>query len=278
MALARKEIDHNSNPYHQAEHRRAPTGRATEGFRRTDEVRIKRTAIVAIALLAGCTYGPDGGRVGETGQVRVVHTARLPEPGGGDTSATLRSYFVGPNDVLIVDVLGLEDVVAREIVVDANGRIAIPLAGSISAAGNTPEELAALIAERLRANYMRDPRVSVNVKQMTSQIVTVDGQVIEPGTYPLLGDMTLTRAIASAKGMSEFAKIDDVVLLRTVAGQRYAGVYNVAAIRRGNYDDPRIYANDVVVVGDSVARRRLKDIIAILPAVTSPLIYLLGNN
>ena len=232
----------------------------------------------AAAILAGCAYGPDGGEVGETGQVQVVSTTSLPEPTLADTVGQARVYRIGPQDVLIVDVDGLENMVDREIAVDAAGRISIPLAGSVVAAGSTPEELAARITEGLRANYMRNPLVSVNVKEAVSQYVTIDGQVLQPGNYPVLGDMTLMRAVASAKGLGEFAKQEDVVVLRTVNGQRYAGIYNIAAIRRGNYPDPQIYANDVVVVGDSATLRRMKDLIAILPALTSPLIYLLDSN
>jgi len=232
----------------------------------------------AAITLAGCAYGPSGGRVGETGQVRVVATDSLPTPTAGDTIGQPRSYAIGPLDILIVDVLGIEEMTDREIMVDGSGRISVPLAGSIEAAGKTPEELAVLITERLRANYMKDPQVSVNVKEANSQFVTVDGQVLQPGNYPVLRDMTLMRAVASAKGLGEFAKQDDVVVLRTVGGMRYAGVYNLAAIRRGNYGDPQVYPNDVVIVGDSTTLRRMKDMIAILPAITSPLIYLLDNN
>jgi polysaccharide export outer membrane protein len=229
----------------------------------------------AAVLIAGCVSGPNGGKIGETGQVQVVNTDSLPEPVANDALGQTRLYRVGPLDVLIVDVTGIEDMTDREIVVDNAGRISIPQAGSIVAAGNTPEQLAEGIEARLRENFMRDPQVSVNVKEANSQFVTVDGQVLEPGNYPVLGDMTLTRAVASAKGLNEFAKQDDVVVLRSVNGQRYAGVYNLAAIRRGNYHDPEIYANDVVVVGDSSTLRRMKDLITIIPALTSPLIYLL---
>jgi polysaccharide export outer membrane protein len=237
------------------------------------------SVITAAVLLAGCTYGPDGGKVGETGQVQVVASNELPAPGAGDALGQARSYVIGPQDVLIIDVIGFQELTDREIAVDAGGRISIPLAGSVVAAGHTPEELTALITEALRQNYLRDPQVSVNVKEAVSQFVTVDGQVLQPGNYPVLGDMTLMRAVASAKGLGEFAKQDDVVVLRTVSGTRYAGVYNLAAIRRGNYPDPEVYANDVVVVGDSPTLRRMKDFIQILPAITSPLIYILdGNN
>ena len=101
---------------------------------------------------------------------------------------------------------------------------------------------------------------------------------MRPGVYPVLGDMTLMRAVASAQGFGEFADPDDVVVFRTVGGTHYAGVYNIAAIRRGNYADPPVYANDVVIVGDSVALRRLRDLVAVLPAIVSPVIYILGGN
>lgn len=240
---------------------------------------VRFSVTCAAALLAGCAYGPSGGEVGETGLVQVVNSDSLPEPTTGDTTAQARPYLIGPQDILIIDVVGLEQMADREIAVDAGGRISIPLAGSVDAAGNTPAQLATVIETALRENYMRNPMVSVNVKEARSQFITVDGQVMDPGNYPVLGDMTLMRAVASAKGLAEFAAQDDVVVLRTVNGQRYAGVYNIAAIRRGNYPDPEVYANDVVVVGDSATLRRIKDFITVLPAITSPLIYILdGNN
>jgi polysaccharide export outer membrane protein len=87
--------------------------------------------------------------------------------------------------------------------------------------------------------------------------------------------MTLLRAIASAKGLTEFAKEDDVVVLRKVGNKKMAGLYNVSAIRRGVYDDPPIYANDVIVVGDSPARRLFRDVIALSPLIAAPLITVL---
>lgn len=242
-------------------------------------IRFSRVCAIAVAgLLAGCSYGFGGGEVGETGRVEVVQIASLPEPTISDVIGQPRSYFVGPNDVLVVDVFGIEELTAREVVVDNSGRLALPLAGSITAAGLTPDELSAAITERLRANYVRDPLVAVNVKEALSQSFTVDGQVNRPGLYPLRGDMTLIRAIASAQGLGEFAEQDNVVVLRTVNGQEYAGVYNIAAIRQGNYEDPRIYPNDIVVVGDSARLRRMEDLLRLLPAIATPVIYMLGGR
>jgi polysaccharide export outer membrane protein len=116
------------------------------------------------------------------------------------------------------------------------------------------------------------------VKEAVSQVYTLDGQITRPGIYPVLGDMTLMRAIASGQGLGEFAQQDDVVIFRTVNGQEFAGVYNIAAIRRGNYPDPQVYANDIVIVGDSAQLRRMRDIIDVLPAVVAPVIYILSGN
>ena len=86
------------------------------------------------------------------------------------------------------------------------------------------------------------------------------------------------RAVATAKGTSEFAKLQDVVIFRTVKGQKMAALYNLKAIRRGSYDDPEVFANDVVVVGDSAARRIFKDALLISPLLTTPLILMLQNR
>jgi polysaccharide export outer membrane protein len=122
---------------------------------------------------------------------------------------------------------------------------------------------------------VRDPQVTVNLQETVSQVIAVDGQVREPGLYPVIGRMTLMRAVATAKGLDEFARLDDVVVFRTVDGKKMAALYNIKAIRRGYYDDPEVYANDVVVVGDSMARRIFKDALQALPLVTTPLIYVL---
>ena len=71
--------------------------------------------------------------------------------------------------------------------------------------------------------------------------------------------------------------LDDVLVFREVGGQKFVGVYNLGAIRRGNYADPEIFPNDVVVVGDSPQRRMFKDILQASPLLTTPLI-ILGNN
>ncbi|KQM36648.1 hypothetical protein ASE59_15030 [Sphingomonas sp. Leaf10] len=198
----------------------------------------------------------------------------MPAPDRGDLTAADRPALIGPLDTIQVDVFNIPDL-SREMQVDASGRIAMPLAGTIDARGRTADELAQLIEAALRARYVRNPEVTVNIKSSVSQVVTIDGQVAEPGLYPVTNQMTLLRVIASARGLSEFARQDDVVILRTVGSQRMAGLYNIDAIRRGAYDDPPVYANDVVIVGDSPQRRLFRDFVSVSPLLAAPLIAVL---
>ncbi len=208
-------------------------------------------------------------------RLKVVNdTSALPAPDRNDLTAADRPSLIGPLDTILVDVFNVPDL-SREIQVDASGRISMPLAGTIDARGKTSEELARAIEATLRARYVRNPEVTVNIKSSVSQVVTIDGQVVEPGLYPVTNQMTLMRAIASAKGLSEFARQDDVVILRTVGTQKMAGLYNVAAIRRGAYDDPPVYANDVIVVGDSPQRRLFKDFVSLSALLAAPLIAII---
>lgn len=204
----------------------------------------------------------------------VQDSAGLPAPNRSDLTADDRPALIGPLDTIQVDVFNVADL-SREIQVDASGRISMPLAGTIEARGKTAAELATAIEAVLRRRYVRNPEVTVNIKSSVSQVVTIDGQVIEPGLYPVTNQMTLMRAIASAKGMSEFASADDVVILRTVNSRRMAGLYNVDAIRRGVYDDPAVYANDVVIVGDSPQRRLFRNFVSLSPLLAGPLIAIL---
>lgn len=230
---------------------------------------------IVVASLSGCAGSKA---LGGASDIQVLSGTSLPAPDRMDLMAETRPYLIGPFDKLMIDVFGIEELSNREVQTDASGRISFPLAGIIEAAGRTPAEIEQEIEGRLRNRYVRDPQVTVNLKETVSQVITVDGQVREPGLYPVIGKMTLMRAVATAKGTAEFAKLDDVVIFRTVKGQDLAALYNLEAIRRGNYEDPEVFANDVVIVGDSKARRLFKDALQIVPLLSTPLIIALQNS
>jgi len=227
--------------------------------------------LIALAL-SGCAKREP---LTSTPTLTVVQDAQaLPAPVRTDLTAADRPALIGPLDMIQVDGFNVPEL-SREIQVDASGRIVMPLIGEIDARGRTAGELSKAIEAALRERYVRRPDVTVNIKSSVSQVVTIDGQVVEPGLYPVTNQMTLLRAIASAKGLSEFARQEDVVVLRNVQGRKMAGLYNIDAIRRGAYEDPPIYANDVIVVGDSPQRRLFRDLVSVSPILAAPLIAIL---
>lgn len=229
-------------------------------------------AFFAIGILGGCASPRP---LISTDRLTVVEQTKvLPPPGREDLTAADRPALIGPLDTIQVDVFSVPDL-SRELQVDASGRIAMPLVGTIDARGTTAQELGEKVDAALRASGVRNPQVTVNIKTSVSQVVTIDGQVAEPGLYPVTNQMTLMRVVASAKGLSEFARVEDIVILRTVGEQRMAGLYNLDAIRRGAYDDPLVYANDVIIVGDSPQRRLFRDFVAVSPLLAGPLIAIL---
>ncbi|WP_262408411.1 polysaccharide biosynthesis/export family protein [Sphingomonas sp. JC676] len=229
-------------------------------------------AILTATLLGACVHREV---LVPSDRLSVVETnGVMPAPSREDLTAGDRPALIGPLDTIVVDVFNVPDL-SRELQVDASGRIAMPLVGTLDARGKTASELGEAVEAALRGRYVRNPEVTVNIKSSVSQVVTVDGQVVEPGLYPVTNQMTLMRAIASAKGLSEFARQEDVVILRTVSGRKMAGLYNIAAIRRGAYDDPPIYANDMIVVGDSPERRLFRDVVSLAPLLAAPLIAVL---
>lgn len=233
----------------------------------------KITTFILLALaVTGC--GRREPLVSTSRLTVVENSVDLPAPMRQDLTAGDRPALIGPLDTIQVDVFNVPDL-SREMQVDAGGRIAMPLVGTIDARGKTAEEVANAIEGALRGRYVRNPQVTINIKSSVSQVVTIDGQVVEPGLYPVTNQMTLMRAIASAKGMSEFARQEEVVILRTVDGRKMAGLYNVEAIRRGAYDDPAVYANDVIVVGDSPQRRMFRDFVSLSPLLAAPLVAIL---
>ncbi|GGA12061.1 GumB protein [Blastomonas marina] len=227
------------------------------------------------SLLAACSNAP--GPVGGAQNIAVVE-GDLPAPSASDLN---RVPEVGPiriNDRLKVDVFGVPELSGREVTVDSNGQISFPLIGTVEVAGLQPAEVSARIAQRLRGQFVRDPQVTTLVTQTTEREVTVYGAVTAPGVYPVLGKTSLLTTVAKARGLSEYANSRDVVVFRTVDGQRMATLYNLEAISRGAYDDPAIYPNDIVVVGDSPSRRLFDDIVGAATLVVTPLTILLQNT
>ena len=221
------------------------------------------------ALLVGCatTPAPIGGSPG----IQVAELSALPPPGPADYHLSATDGLVKPLDRLQISVLGFPEL-GRQLQVGPSGSFDLPLINSVQASGRSTSEISEEIEARLRGPYIVNPEVTVDVTERSARLLTIGGEVESPGRYPVLGEISLLEAVALGGGVSEYANLQDVLILRTVNGQNYIGAYNLGAIQRGNYADPAIYADDIVMVGDSPARRRLLTIISLAPLLTTPVI------
>jgi polysaccharide export outer membrane protein len=177
----------------------------------------------------------------------------------------MADYRIGALDTIDVTVFQEPELSTKAIQVDASGRIALPLIGSVSAQGKTAAQLSGELAQLFGQKYLRNPQVTVTVASSVSQKVSVQGEVTEPGVYQITGPTTLLDVISMAKGETEIATLEQVVVFRTINNQRMGAVFDIASIRRGQAADPVIQGNDLVVVGHSAARRFWRNVLTAAP-------------
>ncbi|MBO80901.1 MAG: polysaccharide export protein [Citromicrobium sp.] len=223
--------------------------------------------LVAALSVAGCATTDRA--IGLAPEVAVTQLDTLPAPRGEI------SYRIGPQEILEISVVGAEELTGT-FLTDGQGHIVFPYIGEVEVGGLSPRDAAKMIEDGLRGRIVLDPQVRVIPQEFPPPSVSIGGQVEKPGAYPAVGQPTLLTAVNRAGGLTEFAQVDDVLVLRTVAGQRYIGLYNIEAIQRGNYPDPELYPNDIVMVGDSPSRRRVANILQFSP-LFAPLILLLSR-
>jgi polysaccharide export outer membrane protein len=126
------------------------------------------------------------------------------------------TYIIGDDDVLAINVWK-ELELTRLVTVRSDGRISLPLAGEVQAAGRTPSQLEQEITSRLRG-FITDPQVTVIVQETKSQKFNVLGQVVKPGSYPFTTGTTVVDAVATAGGFKDFAKRKSIYVLRQKPG------------------------------------------------------------
>lgn len=168
-------------------------------------------------------------------------------------------YRIGANDLLEIGVLGVADL-NRTVRVNSSGGISMPLIGMIHVAGLTSSETESLLESEYEKEYLQNPQISVFIKEFTSQRFTVDGAVSRPGVYPLVGNMTLLRALATAGGKGELADLENVMLFRVADdGSVKKSKYDVLKIRTGEDPDPVLQRDDIVVVNRDSSRVTFRD-------------------
>jgi len=227
-----------------------------QGWNKLARLRKHVLALVCCWVLASCA--PPNAL--PTGQQAYALTGNPDE-----YSVAVSDYRIGPLDTISITVFQEPDLSLKDVVVEASGMVSLPLVGAVQAAGRTSAELADDIERRLGERYLVNPQVAVAVTIAVSQQVTVEGNVVQPGSYQISGRMSLLRALALARGPTRVAALDEVVIFRLVDGKRQGAMFDVNAIRRGLAPDPLLAGDDMVVVGFNAVKGAYRDFLQTAP-------------
>ena len=149
---------------------------------------------------------------------------------------SLGAYTLDTGDRIRIFVYGQPNL-SRVYNVDGQGRVSVPLVGSVLARGRTTRRLEGIIRSGLSVKYVKDPKVSIEVA--VYRPFFIHGEVRSPGQFPYVYGMTVEAAIATAGGFSPRARKNRIQVVRTVDGIR-----NTMAIDAANYLRP----GDIITV------------------------------
>lgn len=145
--------------------------------------------------------------------VAVWAQAAAPTPAPSPAAVpAANEYRIGPGDVLQLFVWR-EAELSRDVTVRTDGKMTVPLLGDVDAAGRTPRQLATELGTAY-AKFLSSPQVSLGIAQANSSRFYIIGQVPKPGEFPLSGRLTVLQGLALAGGLKEFAKGDNIVIVR----------------------------------------------------------------
>lgn len=153
-------------------------------------------------------------------------------------------YVIGPEDVIAVQVWK-EPEISRRVAVRPDGKISLPLVQDVQAAGLTPPQLVIALTDAFKL-HLADPEVAVVVEQVHSKKFHVLGEVVRPGSYPLLSPTTILQALTAAGGFRDFANKKGIQLLR--GDRRYSFDYNAVVKGRKLEQNVPLEPGDTLVV------------------------------
>lgn len=159
---------------------------------------------------------------------------------------------LGPGDIFDIRVFN-EESLSNTYQVAPDGTIDYPLVGRIIVSGLNPQEVASLIAEKLvEGKYLKNPHVSVLIKEYKSKKIHVLGQVKNPGTFPFQENMNVVQAITLAGGFTPIANENKTTITRKIEGKEIIIRAEVGKISRGELPNISLQAGDIIYVPERV--------------------------
>lgn len=184
-----------------------------------------------------------------------------------------KEYAISQEDVLQIRVWEWPDL-KTDAIVRPDGKISIPLVGDIQAEGKTLTELDNEITERLKA-FIRTPQVSVMLKKFGGQKIVVLGEVRQPGVYKVTGENTLLDMIGIARGFTEDAVLNSIILIRgDFTNPQVQRLNLTSAIVKGNLaENVYVQPEDVIYVPKKFIANMNYFLRQFLPALTAADFY-----
>lgn len=155
-------------------------------------------------------------------------------------------YLIGPEDVLFIQVWK-EEQLSQTVMVRTDGKISLPLIDEIQAAGLTPLRLKEVLTQKFK-QFVETPIVTVMVREAKSFKVYIGGQVVRPGVYTLVEEITLLQLIPLAGGFTEWANQRKILLVRKEGGNEKRYTINFKKIISGE----DLSNNMVLKPGDTI--------------------------
>lgn len=205
----------------------------------------------AAVFLAACAAKSSHGDLrgaqdpGQVSPEACVATALLQR-----TQARDGSYLIQPGDDLTITFY-LNSEFNQDVIVRPDGRVSLQIVGTVQASGLTPQQLADNL-DRSYLQELRDPGVTVTIKNMPSRQIFVEGEVSHPGAFPVDSGMTALQAVAAAGGFTPDASEKVVLIRRDACGQLARSEIDLASVTKASAsDDQVLQSRDVIVATPS---------------------------
>jgi polysaccharide export outer membrane protein len=139
-------------------------------------------------------------------EISAQPTSQSPVPPDSD------KYLIGPADILFIQVWN-EGHLSQKVMVRSDGKISLPLIDEVQAAGLTPMRLKEVLTQKFK-QFVEIPIVTVMVTDANSFKVYLGGQIVKPGVYTLVEEITLLQLVTMAGGLTEWANPRKILLVR----------------------------------------------------------------
>lgn len=211
-------------------------------------------AVCASLLLALAAWAGPQPQAADAGQAKSSKKAAKESGGGGGAKSnakqnvaqgvTLRpGYRLASGDVVDISVWKEPDASVTGVLIRADGNISLPFLREVKVAGLTPAELEEKLTKDL-SKVVKDPEVTVLVRQVNSEKVYVIGAVRKPGPINLPANLTILQVLTEAGGPTDFAKKKKIYILRN--GQKI--MFNYDEVIKGE----KMETNVLVLPGDTI--------------------------